>query len=211
MLSLLTLVLGLAGVCLLVVVGEYLRRVHLFHAEVTRKFIHITVATYVATWPFFMEWKQIQLISLLMFIGILTSRYLHLFRAIHGIKRRTWGELFFAMSIGIAAVLSPSTWAFTAAMLVMGAADGFAALVGTLLDKTHRYKVFGHVKSYEGTITFFVVSILILLVTAAFGHFPQGFTGLLWLALLATVFENIAVAGTDNLFVPLLVVILLSS
>jgi phytol kinase len=203
------LLIGLAGVCLLVIMGEYLRRVHLFHAEVTRKFIHITTASFIAFWPFFMTWKQIELISLLMFAGILISRYLHLFRAIHGVKRRTWGELFFAMSIGIAAVLSQSDWVFAAAMLIMGVADGFAALVGTLLDKTHRYKVFGHVKSYEGTVTFFVMSIIILFACSAIGHFPLSALGLLWLALLATLFENIAVAGTDNLFVPLIIVILL--
>jgi phytol kinase len=203
------LLIGLAGVCLLVIMGEYLRRVHLFHAEVTRKFIHITTASFIAFWPFFMTWKQIELISLLMFAGILISRYLHLFRAIHGVKRRTWGELFFAMSIGIAAVLSQSDWVFAAAMLIMGVADGFAALVGTLLDKTHRYKVFGHVKSYEGTITFFIMSIIILFACSAIGHFPLSALGLLWLALLATLFENIAVAGTDNLFVPLIIVILL--
>jgi phytol kinase len=203
------LLIGLAGVCLLVIMGEYLRRVHLFHAEVTRKFIHITTASFIAFWPFFMTWKQIELISLLMFAGILISRYLHLFRAIHGVKRRTWGELFFAMSIGIAAVLSQSDWVFAAAMLIMGVADGFAALVGTLLDKTHRYKVFGHVKSYEGTVTFFVMSIIILFACSAIGHFPLSARGLLWLALLATLFENIAVAGTDNLFVPLIIVILL--
>ncbi len=207
--QLLSLFIALAGVCLLVVLGEYLRRVHLFHAEVTRKFIHITTASFVASWPFFMDWKQIELISLMMFAGILISRHLHLFRAIHGIKRRTWGELFFAMSIGIAAVLSQSEWVFAAAMLIMGVADGFAALVGTLLDKTHRYKVFGHIKSYEGTATFFVMAVIILFVCTAFGHFPLAATSLLWLALLATLFENISVAGTDNLFVPLLIVILL--
>jgi phytol kinase len=203
------LLIGLVGVCLLVFLGEYLRRVHLFHAEVTRKFIHITTASFIATWPFFMSWKQIELISLLMFAGILISRYMHLFRAIHGVKRRTWGELFFAMSIGIAAVLSQSDWVFTAAMLIMGVADGFAALVGTLLDKTHRYKVFGHVKSYEGTITFLIMSVIILFATASIGHIPHTLFGLLWLSVLATILENIAVAGTDNLFVPLAIVILL--
>ena len=200
---------ALAGVCLIVFMGEYLRRVHLFHAEVTRKFIHIMTASFAATWPFFMEFNTIELISLLMFMGILVSRQLHLFRAIHGVQRRTWGELFFAMSIGIAAVLSQSNWVFAAAMLVMGVADGFAALVGTLFDKTHRYKVFGHRKSYEGTITFFVMTLIILFACSAFGHFPMSSLSLVWLAMLATVFENIAVAGTDNLFVPLILVVLL--
>jgi len=201
-----SLLVALAGVAVLVVIGEYLRRVHLLHTEVTRKFIHITVASYAATWPFFMDWKQIQLISLLMFSGIMLSRYMHLFRAIHGVQRRTWGELFFAMSIGIAAVLSEGPWTFAAAMLIMGVADGFAALVGTLFDG-RRYHVFGHVKSYHGTTTFLVTSIVILVGAAVFGDIPMQLTGFIVLPLLATILENISVSGTDNFFVPLLVIL----
>jgi dolichol kinase len=113
------------------------------------------------------------------------------------------------MSIGIAAVLSQSEWAFAAARLVMGVADGFAALVGTLIDETHRYKVLGHLKSREGTITFFVMTVILLAVCAAVGTLPLSFAELLWVALVATVLENIAIAGADNLFVPLSVVVLL--
>lgn len=200
------LILALGGVCVLVLLGEYLRRVHLFHTEVTRKFIHITVASYAASWPFFMDWKQIQLISLLMFTGIVLSRYLHLFRAIHGVQRRTWGELFFAMSIGIAAVLSQSEWVFAAAMLVMGMADGFAALAGTLF-KGRRYLVFGHHKSVHGTVTFYVMTLAILVGCSLAGDFTLGLAGFLLLPLMVTVFENIAVAGTDNFFVPLAVIL----
>lgn len=201
-----SLILGLGGVGLLVLAGEYLRRVHLLHTEVTRKFIHISVASYIATWPFFMEWKQIILISLLMFSGIVISRHLHLFRAIHGVQRRTWGELFFAMSIGIVAVLSNSEWTFAAAMLVMGAADGFAALAGTLFHG-RRYKVFGHTKSYHGTATFFVITLMILIGCSFGDGYSMSLAGFILLPLIATVFENIAVAGTDNLFVPFAVVI----
>lgn len=200
------LLLALGGVGLLVMLGEYLRRVHLLHTEVTRKFIHITVAAFAASWPFFLEWKQIELISLMMFSGIMLSRYLHLFRAIHGIQRRTWGEMFFAMSIGVAAVLSQSDWAFAAAMLVMGVADGFAALVGTLFNGG-RYHVFGHVKTVRGTVTFYVISLLILLVTSIVGDHHIGFAGLFILPAIAAAIENIAVSGTDNLFVPLIIVL----
>lgn len=200
---------ALVGVCLLVVTGEYLRRVHLFRAEVTRKFIHITVASFAASWPFFMDWNQIYLISMLMFVGILLSRFLHLFRAIHGVQRRTWGELFFAMSIGIAAVLGQNEWAFAAAMLVMGLADGFAALVGTLIDDTYRYKILGHHKSREGTLTFLAITMVILVVCIALGDLPISPGGLIGLAIAATLLENISVGGTDNLFVPLAIVIIL--
>lgn len=204
-----SLFIALVGVCLLVVTGEYLRRVHLLRAEVTRKFIHITVATFAASWPFFMEWNQIYLVSMLMFAGILLSRTTHLFPAIHGVKRRTWGELFFAMSIGICAVLGQDPWGFAAAMLVMGVADGFAALVGTLIDNTHRYRVFGHYKSREGTLTFFAMSLFILIACAMLGDLSAGLGKLLWLAVVASALENISVGGTDNLFVPLAVVVLI--
>ncbi len=202
----LSLIIGLGGVGVLVFMGEYLRRIHLLHTEVTRKFIHITVASFVATWPFFMEWRQILLISLLMFTGIVVSRHLHLFRAIHGVQRRTWGELFFAMSIGIAAVLSNGEWTFAAAMLVMGVADGFAALAGTLFNG-RRYKVFGHNKSIRGTVTFYAMTVLILIGCSASGDLGLSLAGFLLLPLIATVFENIAVAGTDNLFVPFAIIL----
>jgi phytol kinase len=198
--------LTLAGVGLLVFLGEYLRHVHLLHTEVTRKFIHITVASFAAVWPFYMEWKQIQLISLLMFVGIVVSRGMHLFRAIHGVQRRTWGELFFAMSIGVCAVLAGSPWIFAAGMLAMGLADGMAALAGTLFNGK-RYKVFGHHKSVRGTVTFYVTTLLILAACSLGGNIPVGLAGIIFLPLVAAVFENIAVAGTDNLFVPLAIIL----
>ena len=201
---------ALVGVAALICIGEYLRRVHLFQAEVTRKFIHITIAAFAASWPFFLEWNQIQLMSLLMFSGIVFSRFMHLFRAIHGVKRRTWGEMFFAMGIGIAAVLSNDGWTFAAAMLIMGAADGFAALVGTLLDKVHKYQILGHHKSREGTLTFLVMAVLILAGCNILGDMQLSVAQILGVALLTTGLENVSVGGTDNLSVPLAVVLLLN-
>ena len=178
------LILTLAGVCVLIVMGEYLRRVHLLHTEVTRKFIHISVAAFAAFWPTYLEWNQIYLISMLMFVGIVLSRHMHLFRAIHGVQRRTWGELFFAMSIGVAAVFAESAWAFAAAMLVMGVADGFAALVGTLFNG-RRYHVFGHTKSVHGTTTFLVFTLAILAACTVAGSLPVSVSGIITLSVLA--------------------------
>ena len=205
----LDILLALIGVGILIVIGEKLRSGHRYHPEVTRKFIHITVAVFAATWPFWMSWDNIELLSLLMFAGILVSRYFHIFKAIHDIKRRTWGELFYAMSIGMVAVLSQDQWIFTAAMLLMGLADGLAALVGTMFGGKHRYKVLGHYKSWEGTITFWVAAVAILLVCGVLNGPHEGVVMLLWLPIVATFFENFAVAGTDNLLVPLVVTLLL--
>jgi phytol kinase len=201
---------AIVGVFILVVIGEYLQRVKRYHPEVTRKFIHISVATFAATWPFFMSWRNITLMSLLMFIGIVVSRHLTYFKAIHTVKRHTWGELFYAMAIGLAAVLSQEPWVFAAAMLHLGLADGLAALVGTLFGRLHRYKVFGHWKSRAGTLTFYVVSVLITLFCVVLADPNDGWLALLWLPPLVTLAENVGVAGIDNLLVPMMIVMLLN-
>jgi len=203
-----SLLIALIGVFALILLGEYLRHVHLLHIEVTRKFIHISVGMFAATWPFFMSWNNIELMSLLMFAGILLSRYFHLFRAIHGVQRHTWGELFFAMSIGIAAVLSEDQWVFAAAMLVMGLADGLAALAGTLFKEGKRYRVFGHHKSRHGTLTFACTTFVILLICVVLNGPHESWTILLWLPIVAAALENVSVGGTDNLFVPLSIILL---
>jgi phytol kinase len=205
----LEILIALVGVAALVFAGEKLRVGPKYHAEVTRKFVHITVAMFVATWSFWMSWSHIELMSLLMFVGVLVSRYFHFFKAIHDIKRHTWGELFYAMSIGMVAVLSQDKWIFAAAMLLMGLADGLAALVGTMFGGKHRYKILGHYKSREGTFTFWAVAVVIVLVCGVLNGPHEGWTLVLWLPVVATFFENFAVAGTDNLLVPLIVTLLL--
>jgi phytol kinase len=204
-----SLVLTLLGVATLVFTGEYLRKVHLFQSEVTRKFIHISVASFAATWPFYLEWNQIYLISMLMLLGNIVTRFMGMFKAIHGVSRRTWGEIFYGVGIGMTALLSQNAWAFAAAMLVMGLADGLAALVGTLVDGLRHYKVLGHRKSIGGTLTFFVTTLIILFACATIGHLPASALTLIGLAIAATIAENVAVAGTDNLVVPLIIVIIL--
>jgi len=203
------LLIALGGVAGLILIGEYLRRVHLFQAEVTRKFIHISVAAFAASWPFFLEWNQIYLISMLLLAGNLLSRFSGMFMAIHGVRRRTWGEIFYAVGLGMTALLSQNEWAFAAAMLVMGVSDGLAALVGTLVDDLRQYKILGHRKSVGGTLTFFFSTLVILFVCVSIGHLPAGFLTIIGLAVAATIAENVAVGGTDNLVVPLIIVAIL--
>ena len=200
---------AVAGVAAFVWLGEIIERRYDYHPEITRKFIHITVATFAAFWPLFMSWPSIAVTSLLLFFGVLVSKRLQFFGAIHKVKRLTWGEIFFPVSIGLSALLGVNSLAFSAAMLHLGLADGLAAVVGTLFGRSSRYKVFGHTKSRAGTITFFVCSFTIILFCGVLNGPRDSFTTLLWLPIAATIFENIGIAGSDNFFVPMLVAIML--
>jgi phytol kinase len=207
--DMIALLIAIAGVAACLYGGEVLQHRYDYHPEITRKFVHISVATFAAFWPFFMSWSNIELLSLMLFVGVLASKRLSFFRSIHDVKRLTWGEIFYPVSIGMAALLSGNEWIFTAAMLHLGLADGLAAVVGTLFGRKHQYKVLGATKSRAGTITFWVCSFLIVLVCGVLNGPHNGFITLLWLPLLATAFENIGVAGSDNLLVPMLIVITL--
>lgn len=200
------LALAMIGVLTCLWVGEALHKLN-YHPEVTRKFVHISVATFAATWPFFMSWSNIELMSLLMFLAVVVSRHFSYFKSIHRVDRPTWGELFFAMGIGMTALLSQSTWVFAAAMLLLGLADGLAAVVGTLIGMNHKYKVFGYTKTRAGTITFYAIALLAILFCTVLNGPHEGIFTLIWLPVAATILENIGVGGTDNLIVPLFIAI----
>lgn len=206
MIELLYVVLAVAGIWGLVLITKELRKRH-YHPEITRKFMHITIAVFAATWPFYLSWTHIELLSMILFAGVLISHRYGIYREVYAVKRTTWGELFFAMSIGFTALLSQSQWVFAAAMLTLGIADGLAAVVGTLFGGGHQYKVFGHKKTRAGTITFFVATFIIVWICGVLNGPNDSWTTLIWLPALVTLGENLGVSGLDNLIIPILVAI----
>lgn len=209
--SLLWTALALLAVLVLLLFAEYIARTRNVHTELTRKFVHMSVGTFVAFWPFFLSWHEIAAISLGFLIVVLLSVRYGVFRSIHAVKRSSSGEVLFAVIIGLLALISSAKWIFTAAMLHLSVADGLAAIVGILWGDSNQYKVLGKVKSVAGSGTFFGVSLLILIAYTLFGDgLSIGFFGVIGLALLATAVENIAAYGTDNVAVPLVVALVLS-
>ena len=204
-------VLAVSVVFCLLVGSEVYWRKHHSHGELSRKFVHITVGSFVAVWPFFLGWGEIQLLSVAFLVVVSVSKYLKVFQAIHSVQRPTWGELFFALAVGLTTLVHQNKYLFAAALLHMSLADGLAAIVGTRYGHRSRYSVAGHAKSLVGSATFILVSLLIL---AAYG-FVTGVTlqpqVLLAIAFSTAAVENIGVLGLDNLLVPLLVALTLNN
>ncbi len=206
-----TFILALVVVFGLLVLSEVWWRSSKVHDELSRKFVHITVGSFVAFWPFFMSWNQIRLLSLAFLIGVALSKYLNIFQAIHSVQRPTWGELFFAAAVGSVTFVTHNKWIYAAALLQMGLADGLAAVLGVRYGKRSSYQVFGSHKSVFGSSVFLVLSILILL---DYKYASGASLSVVWLvitALLATALENLAAFGLDNLVVPLAVALLLTN
>lgn len=201
---LMAVLLSLAVVALLLIANEVWWRKQKVHGELHRKFVHITVGSFVAFWPYFLSWNTIRILSLAFLVGVAVSKYFGIFKAIHAVTRPTWGEVYFALAVGLNTFITDKPAIYTVALLQMSLADGLAAVVGTRYGKGNEYAVMGARKSLAGTGTFLVCSYVVLLSLAVFST-PVSLLLCLGIALGATVLENIADQGLDNLVVPLLV------
>jgi len=205
-----TLALTIVIVFILLTCNELWWRKHPIHSELSRKFIHVTVGSFVAFWPYFLSWRQIQLLSIAFLLGIAVSKYFNIFQAIHSVQRPTWGEILFALAVGANTLITHNKAIYAAALLQMSLADGMAAIVGTRYGNRQKYAIFGYTKSVLGTLTFFLISFAILV---GFSHYSNTHLTLAWItgiAAIACFIENLAIRGLDNLLVPLVVALLLT-
>jgi phytol kinase len=202
---------AIAVVFLILLLAEYLSRYKGVHSELTRKLVHTAVGAFVAFWPFFLTWRQIQFLAIAFLVVVLVSIKLDIFGSIHAVKRNSMGEVLFAVVIGLLAFIVDDKWIFTVAMLHMSLADGFAAVAGLAWGDSNKYKIMGRTKSIVGNLTFFFTSVIIMIIYAAFsGNAYNAYTNVL-LPVIATFAETVSGEGMDNLVVPLLVALFLSS
>lgn len=208
-------IVGICGaivvVLILLVVSEIYWRKNIVHDEISRKFVHITVGSFVATWPFFLGWGQIQLLSIAFLVTVALSKYLNLFQAIHSVQRPTGGELFFAAAVGLTTVVTQNKYIFAAAILHMSLADGLAAIIGTKYGKKNIYRIFRQRKSLIGTATFIVTSVIITGVYGLIATVTLSPLIIIAIAYVSATIENVGLYGSDNLLVPLFVASVLSS
>ncbi len=201
------LVLAASGIFLIVFVSEILWRNKYLSAEGSRKFTHILSGTFIASWPLFINMSQVRVMCLWLLLGILLSRTGHILRSIHSVQRKTWGDILFPVGIGLTALLTQNPWIFAVAVLHLALADGLAATMGTAYGQSNRFKVFDETRSLVGFLTFMIVSFVIL--TTVVTPLHPTLSVLLLLPLVGACVESLVPLGTDNVFVPLLIVTVL--
>jgi phytol kinase len=204
------LILSVLAVLFILLLSEYGWRRHWFNNEVGRKFVHVTVGSFVAFWPFFLSWNEIRLLSVAFLVVVIISDRLKIFRAIHSVQRPTFGEICFAAVVGLLTLITQSKGIYAAALLQMSLADGFAAIVGTRYGRENKYHILGHTKSVAGTCAFLVTSILILTGYSVFSVNGLPISIVFAGAAGAALLENLGLRGLDNLLVPLFIGLLLT-
>lgn len=194
-----------------VFLAEHLSRIKLLGKETSRKIPHLMTGIVIAVVAAFVDLGVIQLLLVLDTIAILVVYRLNLFPSARAVDRLSWGELFFPLGLIVAASISPNKWVFMCSVLVLGIADALAALVGIKYGK-HKYKIFGHTKSYEGSAIFLLSSFLIIgsIVFIAPAGLENSWWPVVWISFAATVIEGVTPWGTDNFLIPVAVAFALS-
>lgn len=186
---------------------EYLWKRGFFKGEESRKAMHISGGLFVATWPLYLNWTQIKLLLIFTIFLVIFVRYIGWFKSFYDIKRSSWGDLIYIITLAAISMFNPPVLLFEAVVLNIALADGFAALVGSHLGNNNSYKVFGHTKSVAGSLAFFITSLAIMFGLFWFGDLAvqAPFYFLIVVSIAATAAENLGVLGLDNALVALVV------
>jgi len=203
------------GIAVILIISEIAwKRAHIYD-ELARKFVHITSGVFIAFLPFWVDYAWIMVLAVGFVIANIINRYTNYFHAIHAVKRRSWGDVLFGVGVFIIAYFQPSPWIFTAAILQVSLADGLAAVAGVTYGRKHgRYYLFGQPKSVIGSAIFLITSIIITLGIILIDNYYADPVALIpfiiMLPLLLVCVENLAVYGSDNVFLPIVTLLALS-
>lgn len=210
----------LLGISLLLVFNELNYRRLQIKGEITRKFAHFAATLAVIPFPYIFtsHWYVLVLASVFFAVLLFTQIYKQL-NSIHNIQRQSIGSYLLPVSIYTTFLISDLTgnkFLFILPMLILAISDPAAAILGINIKKGNgRIKICGHKlqKTWLGSGTFLVSSFVISLIAL---FFSRGIFDLksFWLALLiafvGTLAELFSWKGSDNLSIPLSVVLVLT-
>jgi phytol kinase len=201
----------LFGIFVILALSEILGQKKILTGELQRKFVHIASGSFIASWPWLINWQAIAWIGTAMLLFVLLNHRarivdFHSHRPSHG-----YGDVFFALAVVAGALITDQKAFFAMAMLTMAWGDGIAGLAGQMYGKHWRYKVFGYTKTIIGTMAIWIVSIYILaagitLMANSVISYKHYALLVLFLPPLVAAVENLAVNGFDNLVMPILVI-----
>ncbi|MCX7758784.1 MAG: hypothetical protein N2169_04140 [bacterium] len=178
-----------------------------FNTEVSRKFVHISSGLFSLTFPFIISNHfSLLILSILFSLLIFVMKYkTDNLKSVTNIDRKSIGEVLFPISIYLLFVFSEKYYLYFISVLVLSISDALAALIGKKYGMIN-IKVENDQKTLEGTITFFLITFIIveipLLVMTDIDKIACLLIALM-IAVLITMLELISIYGMDNMLVPI--------
>jgi phytol kinase len=179
--------------------------------ESSRKMLHVGMGIIILQWPWLFDRAWPALILSGGYVGALAARGwcapldFRLSKVVYCVDRKSGGEYWFAVAVALLFVLAHGqAILFCVPVATLTFADAAAAMVGRRYG-LHPYPALGGIKSWEGSLAFFVSAFFIIHVPLVMsGHLSGGreLATSLGAALIGTLLESLSGLGIDNLLVP---------
>ena len=185
-------------------ISKLLKNFYPNNQELLRKIIHIGMGPLIPLAKFLeIEQSSAQYFAGGISILILINYIYKLFPIIEDIDRQSFGTFFYCFSLLILISLfwEQDPLSLTAGFFIMTFGDGLAGLIGKNF-KSKSWKIFNQKKSIIGTTTMFLISFLVVSILGYKNNLDFNYY-YFWIALLATVLEQISIIGIDNFSVPI--------
>ncbi|MEL6928871.1 MAG: phosphatidate cytidylyltransferase [Cyanobacteria bacterium J06600_6] len=191
----------------LVAIANLLSRLLPDDPELTRKVVHIGSGNVILlAWWFNISRSVIVIAAVIAGLIAITSYLIPILPSIESVGRKSFGTLFYAISMG---VLSGCFWLnapqyAVIGILTMAWGDGMAAIVGQRFGR-HKYQVWNINKSWEGSFAMATAAFIVAgtVLYSVEGNSWQIWTISLVVAVISTIAEAFSKVGIDNLTVPL--------
>lgn len=208
----------LAFLLLLAFIELVYKRLNL-QGEYTRKLAHFSATLSTITFPYlFTDHWYVLALAVIFFVLLLGSRKTSRLRSIHDITRISSGSYLLPVAIYITFLFSyrmEDRFLFILPMLILAISDPIAGLLGMNITRyNHEIVLFKRRmgKTWLGSLAFFTSAFIICLIAFYFNR--EGFelqtVGLsVIIALVAATAELVSPKGTDNLTIPMSVVLVI--
>ncbi|MEX0881371.1 MAG: hypothetical protein WDZ34_00585 [Candidatus Saccharimonadales bacterium] len=204
----------LSGVLALLILSELLGRKKILRGDPQRQFVHVTVGSFIASWPWLVSFDTIAWLGVVLLAVVLLNRRKKLADFYSEVDRKSYGDIFYALAIIFGGLIADEKIFFALAMLIMALGDGLANVVGQRYGKKWKYQFLGHTKTVLGSMTMWLVSMSVLGVGLLFAQEMVDYSAYTTLLLavppLLILIENTAIWGLDNLAVPIAVLLALN-
>lgn len=178
--------------------------------EASRKYIHIMLSNWWIIAMIFFDSPVFACIGpgLFIIINFISYKY-NLIKAMEREENEKdgLGTVYYAVSLFILAYLTfgklNNTVLGLCAIIVMGYADGMAAIIGKAV-KSPSFKIGNTKKTLAGSLTMLTITFIIVSGYLVFNNVAYWFVKAIIISLIITFIEAISIKGTDNLTVPLI-------
>jgi dolichol kinase len=212
-------VIFLIAISLLLVFNEMVYRRLKLKGEITRKFAHFTATLSTITFPYlFNDHWYVLFMAIAFFVLLFVSRNRTYLKSIHDIQRISIGSYLLPVSIYLTFLVSwllGDKFLFILPILVLAICDPAAGILGINLQQyNNKIKLFGHElqKTWLGSLSFFISCFIISIIALYFNQEQISlriFFIAFAVAFVSTLAELLSWKGSDNLLIPMSVLLVL--